>query len=222
MIAFTSVTKQYGGQILFVDASFQINPGEKVGLVGPNGAGKSTVFRLIAGEEAPDDGVVEKPRKLTRRLLPPGRRRPARPQRSSPRPAPAPARSPTLGDELARARRAKLEDRRRRPRRGRRRASARCRRATRSSAATSSRRARRRSSHGLGFAHEQIADDVGTLSGGWKMRVALAQILLARPDAAAPRRADQLPRHRVDPVARDVPARLPGHGRDDLPRPRRS
>src|SRR5436190_8955132 len=65
MISFTNVTKQYGGQILFVDASFQINPGEKVGLVGPNGAGKSTVFRLIAGEESPDDGNVEKPRKLT-------------------------------------------------------------------------------------------------------------------------------------------------------------
>ena len=65
MIAFSSVTKQYGGQILFIDANFQINPGEKVGLVGPNGAGKSTVFRLIVGEEQPDDGNVEKPRKLT-------------------------------------------------------------------------------------------------------------------------------------------------------------
>ena len=48
--------------VLFVDASFQINPGEKVGLVGPNGAGKSTVFRLIVDEDAPDDGNVEKPR----------------------------------------------------------------------------------------------------------------------------------------------------------------
>jgi ATPase subunit of ABC transporter with duplicated ATPase domains len=50
MIALSRVTKQYGGQVLFVDASFQINPGEKIGLVGPNGAGKSTVFRMIAGE----------------------------------------------------------------------------------------------------------------------------------------------------------------------------
>src|SRR5882724_4495807 len=65
VIAFSSVSKQYGGQILFVDASFQINPGEKVGLVGPNGAGKTTVFRLIAGEEPPDDGAIERPRKLT-------------------------------------------------------------------------------------------------------------------------------------------------------------
>jgi ATPase subunit of ABC transporter with duplicated ATPase domains len=65
VIAFSSVSKQYGGQILFVDASFQVNPGEKVGLVGPNGAGKSTVFRLIAGEEQADDGAIERPRKLT-------------------------------------------------------------------------------------------------------------------------------------------------------------
>src|SRR5690606_41818478 len=57
VIAFSSVTKQYGGQVLFVDASFQINPGEKVGLVGPNGAGKSTVFRMIAGEEQAEEFV---------------------------------------------------------------------------------------------------------------------------------------------------------------------
>ena len=65
MIAFNNVTKQYGGQILFVDASFQVNPGEKVGLVGPNGAGKTTIFRLLMGAEVPDEGTVEKPRRLT-------------------------------------------------------------------------------------------------------------------------------------------------------------
>ncbi len=65
MIAFSKVTKQYGAQVLFVDGSFQINPGEKLGLVGPNGAGKTTIFRLITGEEQPDDGAVEKPRRMT-------------------------------------------------------------------------------------------------------------------------------------------------------------
>src|SRR5688500_9106823 len=65
MIAFSNVSKQYGGQVLFVEASFQVNPGEKVGLVGPNGAGKSTLFRLLVGEEVPDDGTVERPKKLT-------------------------------------------------------------------------------------------------------------------------------------------------------------
>src|SRR5512135_3588108 len=65
MVSFTKVSKQYGKQMLFVDASFQVNPGEKVGLVGPNGSGKTTLFRLVTGEELPDDGTVERPRKLT-------------------------------------------------------------------------------------------------------------------------------------------------------------
>ena len=65
MISFNRINKQYGRQILFVDASFQLNPGEKVGLVGPNGAGKTTLFRMIVGEEAPDDGDVSVPKKLT-------------------------------------------------------------------------------------------------------------------------------------------------------------
>ncbi len=65
MIGFHSVSKQYGRQVLFLDASFQFDPGEKVGLVGPNGAGKSTVFRLILGEETADDGHIERPKRLT-------------------------------------------------------------------------------------------------------------------------------------------------------------
>jgi ATPase subunit of ABC transporter with duplicated ATPase domains len=65
MISFNRISKQYGRQVLFVDASFQFNPGEKVGLVGPNGAGKTTLFRMIVGEEAPDEGDVSVPRKLT-------------------------------------------------------------------------------------------------------------------------------------------------------------
>lgn len=65
MISFARIGKQYGKQVLFVDASFQLNPGEKVGLVGPNGAGKSTIFRLITGEELPDDGVVDRPKRAT-------------------------------------------------------------------------------------------------------------------------------------------------------------
>ena len=65
MISFSRISKQYGRQVLFVDASFQLNPGEKVGLVGPNGAGKTTLFRMIVGEEAPDEGDVSVPKKLT-------------------------------------------------------------------------------------------------------------------------------------------------------------
>src|SRR5438105_13390658 len=64
MVSFTRISKQYGRQVLFVDASFQLNPGEKVGLVGPNGSGKTTLFRMIVGEEAPDEGEVSVPKKL--------------------------------------------------------------------------------------------------------------------------------------------------------------
>jgi ATPase subunit of ABC transporter with duplicated ATPase domains len=65
VISFNRVNKQYGRQVIFVDASFQLNPGEKVGLVGPNGSGKTTLFRMIVGEESPDDGEVSVPKKLT-------------------------------------------------------------------------------------------------------------------------------------------------------------
>src|SRR2546421_10533350 len=65
MISFSNINKQYGRQLVFVDANFQLNPGEKVGLVGPNGAGKTTLFRMVVGEEGPDDGSVTVPKKLT-------------------------------------------------------------------------------------------------------------------------------------------------------------
>src|SRR5690242_19434136 len=55
MIGLHRVSKQYGKQLLFVDASFQRDPGENVGLVGPYGSGKTTLFRMLAGE-TPDDG----------------------------------------------------------------------------------------------------------------------------------------------------------------------
>ena len=64
MLAFNSVTKQQGTRILFANASFQINPGDKIGLVGPNGAGKTTVFRLIMNEESADQGTISKPDKV--------------------------------------------------------------------------------------------------------------------------------------------------------------
>src|SRR5262245_1416425 len=65
MISFSRISKQYGRQVLFVDASFQLNPGEKAGLVGPNGSGKTTLFGMIVGEESPDEGDVSVPKKLT-------------------------------------------------------------------------------------------------------------------------------------------------------------
>ena len=179
VIAFSSVSKQYGGQILFVDASFQINPGEKVGLVGPNGAGKSTVFRLIAGEEQPDDGQIERPRKLTlgyfRQDVGDLRGRSILAETCA-----GAGEVAELADELARlsvrleAAGDDLDDV-----------------VTRFGEVQARYQdlggyeleARAQSIlHGLGFGDEHMAADVGTLSGGWKMRVALAQILLSRPD----------------------------------------
>jgi branched-chain amino acid transport system ATP-binding protein len=58
MISFSNINKQYGKQLVFVDASFQLNPGEKVGLTGPNGAGKTTLFNLFSGLYVPHAGRV--------------------------------------------------------------------------------------------------------------------------------------------------------------------
>ena len=65
MISLDNVSKQYGRQILFMEASATVQRGEKVGLVGPNGAGKTTVFRLINGEEETDGGQVSVERGVT-------------------------------------------------------------------------------------------------------------------------------------------------------------
>ncbi len=64
MLNISNVSKILGGKTLYSNATFQINPGEKVGLVGPNGAGKSTFFRMIIGEESPNSGNISFPEKM--------------------------------------------------------------------------------------------------------------------------------------------------------------
>ncbi len=64
MISFNNVSKNYGGQILYENASFMLRPGDKAGLVGPNGAGKTTVFRVLMKEEGFDGGSITVPDKL--------------------------------------------------------------------------------------------------------------------------------------------------------------
>ncbi len=61
MVHISNISKGYGKKTLYKNGSFQINPGEKIGLVGPNGAGKTTIFRIITGEELPDEGRISKP-----------------------------------------------------------------------------------------------------------------------------------------------------------------
>jgi ATPase subunit of ABC transporter with duplicated ATPase domains len=181
VIAFSRIGKQYGRQVLFVDASFQLNPGEKVGLVGPNGAGKTTIFRMIVGEETPDDGEVTVPRRASigyfRQDVEEMAGRPVLDeaiagsgrvgalhheldglQRAMADPAQADKmdrlldRFGTVQEEYDHLGGYSLEAQ------------------------------AREVLHGLGFDDERIEGDVGALSGGWKMRVAMARVLLGRPD----------------------------------------
>ena len=69
LFRFSEVYKSYGSQDVLRGMSLQINPGEHVGLVGRNGAGKTTLFRLIGGEETPDEGDVVRARGLNLGLL---------------------------------------------------------------------------------------------------------------------------------------------------------
>src|SRR5262245_1413132 len=65
MIRLDNIGKQNGRQILFIEAVMALQKGEKVGLVGPNGAGKTTLFRMIIGEDEPDEGQVAVDRGVT-------------------------------------------------------------------------------------------------------------------------------------------------------------
>lgn len=58
MLNVSNISKILGGDTLYTNGTFQINPGEKVGLVGPNGSGKTTLFRMMIGEDKPDEGQI--------------------------------------------------------------------------------------------------------------------------------------------------------------------
>jgi ATPase subunit of ABC transporter with duplicated ATPase domains len=180
MIALSNITKQYGGQVLFLEASFQLSAGEKAGLVGPNGAGKSTVFRMIVGEEAPDEGVVDRPKRVTvgyfRQDVGDMKGRTVLAETVA-----GAGEVADLGAELVDLE-AKMGDPDRDDfdqvveRYGEV-------QARYQELGGYDLEAQARSIlAGLGFFPEQVDDDVGKLSGGWKMRVALARILLAKPD----------------------------------------
>src|SRR6476660_1082019 len=181
MISFSRISKQYGRQILFVDTSFQLNPGEKVGLVGPNGAGKTTLFRMIVGEESADEGDVSVPKKLTigyfrqdveemsgrsvidEAIAGSGRVGDLHHELEALNLAMGdPAQSDDMDQILERFGEVQEE--------------------YEHLGGYALESQSREVLHGLGFEDDQIDGDVGALSGGWKMRVALARVLLGRPN----------------------------------------
>jgi len=180
MIALSKITKQYGGQVLFLEASFQLNAGEKAGLVGPNGAGKSTVFRMIVGEEHPDEGVVDRPKRVTvgyfRQDVGDMKGRSVLEETIA-----GAGEVAELGHELHQLEHAMGDPDRDDfdqvvERFGE--VQARYQELGGYDLEAQSKSILA----GLGFFPEQVEGDVGALSGGWKMRVALARILLSKPD----------------------------------------
>jgi ATPase subunit of ABC transporter with duplicated ATPase domains len=182
VIRLDSVSKQHGSQILFLDASMSVFRGEKVGLVGPNGSGKSTIFRMIVNAEPPDSGQVAVDRGVTigyfsqdvgemsgrsvleETMAGAGEVSDAARELHALEHAMADPEQADQMDSLverfghAQARFDEL-----------------------GGYALESRA--REILAGLGFRDEVVEGDVGNLSGGWKMRVALARILLMAPDA---------------------------------------
>jgi ATPase subunit of ABC transporter with duplicated ATPase domains len=181
MIRLDNISKQHGQQLLFVEASAQLNRGEKVGLVGPNGAGKSTLFRLIMQHEQPDEGQVSVDRGVTLGYFDQdvgemaGKSAvaevmdgagPVSEVAAELKALEAAMADPERMDELDKlverfgVVQARYEELGGYALEGR----------------------AREILAGLGFSEEMMDGDVGALSGGWKMRVALARILLMSPD----------------------------------------
>ncbi len=181
MIRFDNISKQQGHQILFIEASAALLKGEKVGLVGPNGAGKTTLFRMITSHETPDEGQVAVDRGVTIGYFSQdvgemdGRSAVSEVMDGA---GPVSAVATELKElETAMAdpdqadtidaiitRYGEVQGR-----------------FEELDGYALDGRAREVLA-GLGFSDEMMDGDVGALSGGWKMRVALARILLMRPD----------------------------------------
>jgi ATPase subunit of ABC transporter with duplicated ATPase domains len=182
LIRFDNISQQHGNQILFVEASAVVNRGEKVGLVGPNGAGKSTLFRLVMKEEEPDEGQVSVDRGVTVGHFSQdvgemqGRSALSETMDGAGPVSAVAAELHELEHALADPDRAdEMDDLVERFGHVQARFDELGGYALESKA--------REILAGLGFTNEMMDGDVGALSGGWKMRVALARILLMRPDA---------------------------------------
>ena len=181
MIRLENISKQNGHQILYIEASATLQRGEKAGLVGPNGAGKSTLFRMITGQEAPDEGNVSIDRGTTIGYFSQdvgemaGRSAVAEVMDGAGNVSEVAAELRALESDMADPdkfdqiealieRYGEVQGR-----------------FEELGGYTLEGRAREVLA-GLSFTQEMMDGDVGKLSGGWKMRVALARILLMKPD----------------------------------------
>ncbi len=181
MIRLDNISKQQGHQLLFIEASAALNKGEKVGLVGPNGAGKTTLFRMITGEEHPDEGQVAVDRGITIGYFSQDVGDMAGHSAVSEVMNGAGPVS-TVAAELKELE-AAMGDPDRTDMEGivARYGEVQARFEELDGYALEGRA--REVLAGLSFSPEMMDGDVGALSGGWKMRVALGRILLMRPDA---------------------------------------
>ena len=181
MIRIDGVSKRHGNQILFLEASAAVQRGEKVGLVGPNGAGKTTIFRMLTREEEPDDGQIAIDRGVTIGYFSQdiGELKDQSVVEATLDGAGPVAEAARLLHELEHAladpqRASELDDLVERYGEAQARFDA---------LGGYGLEARAREVlAGLGFSQAQVDGDVGALSGGWKMRVGLARILVMQPD----------------------------------------
>jgi ATPase subunit of ABC transporter with duplicated ATPase domains len=181
MIRLESISKQNGKQIVFIEASAALQKGEKIGLVGPNGAGKTTLFRMITGEERPDEGQVSVDRGVSIGYFSQdvgdmeGKPVVAEVMNGAGPVSELMAEMALLEADMADPDKADEMDtiiERYGEVQGR---------FQELDGYSLDGRAREVLA-GLGFSNEMMDGDVGALSGGWKMRVALARILLMKPD----------------------------------------
>ncbi|NVN04230.1 ABC-F family ATP-binding cassette domain-containing protein [Asaia spathodeae] len=181
MIRLDSISKQNGQRVIFIETSAAIQKGEKIGLVGPNGAGKTTLFRLITRQETPDEGQVFQDRGITIGFFSQdvgemdGRSVVAEVMNGAGEVAEIAGELAQLEADLCDPEKmdqmeAILE----------RFGDVQARFEELGGYGLDSKA--REVLHGLGFSQEMMSGDVGLLSGGWKMRVALARILLMQPD----------------------------------------
>ncbi|AQS87889.1 ABC transporter ATP-binding protein [Neoasaia chiangmaiensis NBRC 101099] len=181
MIRLDNISKRNGHRVIFIEASAALQRGEKIGLVGPNGAGKTTLFRLVTGEEQPDEGNVLVDRGLSVGFFNQdvgemsGRSAVAEVMNGAGPVAEVGAELASL--EAAMADPARFDELEAIIERF---GDVQARFEELGGYALDGRA--REVLHGLGFSQEMMDGDVGRLSGGWKMRVALARILLMKPD----------------------------------------